>query len=143
MVVMKKKQTANLLIFALICLLISTCRPESDVLPGSIRIDTKISGNLFHPSVWRIPAGQKITMTITNEDKTIHDWTILARPSSLPFSPADESNIYFQVMIQPDSNFTFEFSAPQAPGEYQVLSSQKGDSQAGLVGALVVVSLPK
>jgi plastocyanin len=140
---MNKTRNSSLLIFVLVILQISACRPESVILPGSTNINTKITGKFFQPATWRVPAGQKITLTITNEDKIVHDWTIMTRPSPLPFSKADEPNVFFQHLIEPGNSISIEFTAPQSPGEYQVISSQRGDGQAGLVGALVVVSVPK
>lgn len=129
----------NLLLWIL-CLGISGCRPSHPViLPGSTSFETAISDYAFSPTGWRVPGGREITIIIHNYDLAPHDFTLMARPSPLPFSASDEAHVIFRAAIPANSETTIHFRAPAAPGEYQVLSSLPGDAEKGLVGALVVV----
>ncbi|MCC6148547.1 MAG: cupredoxin domain-containing protein [Anaerolineaceae bacterium] len=122
-------------------LLLTACSRENTILPGETQHTITLSETTFSPARWRVPAGEKITFQITNHDLFPHDLTILLRPAKLPFSDADEPNIYFQSPIKAGEQTTLEFIAPPAPGEYQVLSTLPGDAEKGLKGTLVAVQL--
>jgi len=122
-------------------LLVTACVPDPTVIPGNSSYDVVISDNRFIPNSWRVSAGKEITLNITNQDARLHDITILLRPAVLPIE--DPADIYFQQTLEPGRLTGVHFTAPQAPGEYQVISSQPGDGDTGLSGKLVVVQEQK
>lgn len=122
-------------------LIISGCNPRAAILPGNNHYDVTLSNHAFSPDLWRVPGGEQITFTIDNRDENGHDFTILLRPAELPFSSEDKINVYFSQELEAGRTTGIEFIAPQAPGEYSVLSTLPGDAEAGLIGTLVVVQL--
>jgi len=127
-----------------VCLVLtlSSCSHEKEILPGSTQYEITVTNAIFQPALWRVPAGEKITLRINNLDQTQHNSTILLRHSTQPFSAIDPADIYFQKQLEPNTATVIEFRAPPAPGEYQVLSTLADDAEKGLIGTLVVVQLP-
>ncbi len=93
----------------------------------------------YRPGKWWVPAGETITLSLSNQGETIHDWTLLARPLTDPFDENDRQNILFQSILQPGESTTITFLAPAMPGEYDVVSSQPGDVDTGLVARLITI----
>ncbi|NPV77752.1 MAG: hypothetical protein HPY59_15440 [Anaerolineae bacterium] len=122
-------------------LVLGSCSRETAILPGSTQFDVAVSNATFQPALWRVPAGEKIVFRMDNLDPTQHDFTILLRPTTLPFSTIDPADIYYQKQLEPNSSTVMEFHAPPAPGEYQVLSTLPGNAEKGMIGTLVVVQL--
>lgn len=124
-----------------LALILGSCSRETAILPGTTQFDVTVSDASFRPALWRVPAGEKIIFRMDNLDPSQHDFTVLLRPSTLPFSTVDPADIYFQEQLEPNSSAVIEFHAPPAPGEYQVLSTLPDGAEKGMVGTLVVVQL--
>ncbi len=102
-------------------------------------ISATLSEYAIAPAEWRIPAGQQITLTVSNQGKKAHEWVLLKDPPSEPFSAEDEANLLFRVSLAPGASQTVQFTAPLAPGEYSVTSSLPGDLEGGMLAKVVVV----
>jgi uncharacterized cupredoxin-like copper-binding protein len=56
------------------------------------------------------------------------------------FNEEDQPNVYWQVEIQPGGSAETSFTAPEEPGEYEIICHIPGHLQAGMVGKLNVVA---
>ncbi len=129
---MSKKQFLWLALLAI--LLVGGCYAQPQTQTS---IAVTMRDNSFAPGSWRVPAGATITLQLTNQDATTHDWTIVFRQTTRPSNTVDPANVYWQYRIPAGKSETVQFTAPAAAGNYQVVSS---DAYAqGMVGNLIVV----
>ncbi len=120
----------------LIILLLEGCSSQPQ---PQTRISVIMHDNSFTPGSWRVPAGATITLQLTNQDATAHDWTIVFRQTTRPANTIDPANVYWQYQIPAGKSETVQFTAPAAAGNYQVVSSEA--FAEGMVGNLIVVRL--
>lgn len=133
----KQKFCLFLLLSTLFFIVSGCAAPQRDM--GSTNLHVDIYPDKYVPSNWRIPAGQSITLTLHNADSEYHGWTILAKPYTHPWDTVDEQNIYFSQMAEPGVTLTVQFTAPLAPGEYDVVSPDTQDIETGIIGHIVVI----
>jgi uncharacterized cupredoxin-like copper-binding protein len=97
---------------------------------------------MYNPSDFTVPAGQEITLELSNTGAVVHDFIVMNAGAEVgqDFGEEDEANIYFKAELQPGASDTFTFTAPSQPGEYQVVCGIPGHYTAGMVGKLIVVS---
>lgn len=105
-------------------------------------IDVTMTDFQFSPSSFTVPAGQEITVRSTNTGAVIHNFIImhLGQSAGTEFDDDDIPNIYWETEIAPGGSVETSFTAPQEPGEYEVVCSTPGHVQAGMVGKLTVVA---
>ncbi len=127
----------RLFFFAVFCLAISACSGRTS--QTSKVINVVVSEYRYVPAEWRIPAGQDITLQISNQGQQDHEWVLLKDPPSEPFDAGEEANILFKVAIKAGQSLTIQFKAPAAPGEYSVTSGIPGDLEKGLEAKVVIV----
>ena len=97
---------------------------------------------MFEPSDYSIPAGQEITLELSNNGAVVHEFIIMKYGTEVgqDFGPEDEENIYWEAELDPGTSNTFTFTAPTEPGEYQVVCGTAGHYLAGMVAKLIVVA---
>ncbi|MBC7878828.1 MAG: cupredoxin domain-containing protein [Anaerolineales bacterium] len=97
---------------------------------------------LFSPSKFIVPAGQEITLNITNNGAVVHDFVIfkLGTDAGDHFNEEDRPNVYWDVEVQPGESITTTFTAPTVPGEYSVTCGIQGHLEAGMSAELTVVA---
>ncbi len=97
---------------------------------------------MFEPAEYTIPAGQEITLELSNNGAVEHEFVIMKFGTNVGenFGDEDEENIYWEAELAPGRSDTFTFTAPSQPGEYQVVCGTEGHYVAGMVGSLTVVS---
>jgi len=97
---------------------------------------------MFEPSDYTIPAGQEITLELSNNGAVMHEFVLMKYGTEVgqDFGPEDEENIYWEAEVDPGSSNTFTFTAPSQPGEYQVVCGTEGHYLAGMVARLFVVA---
>jgi len=97
---------------------------------------------MFTPNEFTVPAGQDITLELTNNGTVTHDFIIMKQGTEVDqdFGDEDVPNVYWKTELEAGSSGTFTFTAPSEPGEYQVLCGVAGHYMAGMVGKLIVVS---
>jgi plastocyanin len=101
-------------------------------------IQAKMTDFAFSPNQWQVPAGKTITLTLTNNGSVEHSWVLMKSPVTPPFGEKDQSNIIFSTKVAAGATSTVTFTAPSAPGEYEVICDIPGHLEAGMDGKLVV-----
>jgi uncharacterized cupredoxin-like copper-binding protein len=93
----------------------------------------------YTPNTWTVPAGQKITVTLTNKGTVEHDWVLMKEPVTPPFSSANQPNVIFSAKVAAGATDVVSFTAPSSAGEYEVVCDVSGHLEAGMSGKLTVV----
>ena len=96
----------------------------------------------YTPSRLLVPAGEAITLRISNEGAVVHNFIVMEAGAELgsDFDPADEAKAYWSLELQPGASQTATFPAPAEPGEYLIVCSTAGHYIAGMTGTLEVVA---
>jgi uncharacterized cupredoxin-like copper-binding protein len=109
--------------------------------------DIKVTLDSFEmsPDSWNVPAGEDISITMTNDAEITHEWVILK--SGVMISSEDDlpdteeelvaNFIYWEEEVEAGDTATFTFTAPAA-GEYQVVCAIPDHFNAGMKGTLTV-----
>jgi uncharacterized cupredoxin-like copper-binding protein len=126
------------IVLVVLALALSACggnKPSTD-------LKTEFTDFAFMPNAWVIPAGQEITLTVTNAGAVIHEFVIMKLGTTVgdDFGDEDEDNIYWEVEAEAGQTLTVTFTAPAEPGEYQIVCGTEGHFVAGMVGSLTVVA---
>ncbi len=95
----------------------------SPVADGAIQVALKDTMT-FEPSTLTVHAGEPIVVLLTNKGAIPHNFTIEAAG--------------VDVTLDPEKSDTVEFTAPTAPGEYEIVCAEAGHENAGMKGALIV-----
>ena len=79
-----------------------------------------------------------MTVTLKNTGAVPHTWTVMSKAVSGTYSDADKANVLFDSgPIDAGASKTVTFTAPAA-GTYQVICTQSGHFENGMVGQLTV-----
>ena len=107
----------------------------------STEIDVTMTDFQFSPNSFTVPAGKEITLSSTNSGAVIHNFIIMKLGTSVgtAFDDEDLANVYWKLEIPAGGSMETAFTAPEEPGEYEVVCSTPGHVQAGMVGKLTVV----
>lgn len=97
----------------------------------------------FTPNTWTVPAGQQITIDVTNEGTTTHEWVLLqpgvtiTSEDDLPETEEEllANFVYVEEEVEVGETKTLTFEAPPA-GTYQVICAIEGHFNAGMEGTL-------
>ena len=97
----------------------------------------------FTPSTWTVPAGQQITIDVTNQGSTTHEWVLLqpgvtiTSEDDLPDTEEEllANFVYVEEEVEVGETKTLTFEAPPA-GTYQVICAIEGHFNAGMEGTL-------
>lgn len=108
----------------------------------STNLNVDMTEFMYNPTNFTVPAGQDITLELSNNGAVVHDFIIMNLGTEVgqDFGEEDLPNIYWKAELQPGSSNTYTFTAPSQPGEYQVVCGTPGHYLAGMVAKLVVVS---
>jgi uncharacterized cupredoxin-like copper-binding protein len=106
----------------------------------NLRVD--MTDFMYNPTEFTVPAGQEITLELSNNGAVVHDFIIMNLGADVGqgVGEIDESNMYWKAELQPGTSSTYTFLAPSQPGEYQVLCGIPGHYLAGMTAKLNVVS---
>ena len=113
---------------------------------ASTSIKADLKEFMFDPQSWDIPAGETITIELTNSGTIAHEWVLL-KPGVTISSEADLPEteeelladfVYWEEEVEPGDTATFTFDAP-AEGTYQIICAIEGHFNGGMEGELTVV----
>ena len=135
---MRMKLNMFIVIFGLSLILVA-CGGGSG---PSTNLKLSMTDFMFEPTDFTIPAGQEITMEISNFGAVVHEYVVFkyGTDAGSSFGDDDLDNIYWEVEVQPGDTVTETFMSPSEPGEYFVTCGIAGHLQAGMVGKLIVVA---
>ena len=123
-----------------ISLMLASCGGKAN--SPSTAINVTLIDFQFQPNSFTVPAGKEITFKATNTGTVVHSFVIMNYGSSAgtEFTDEDLPNVYWQVELQPGADVNTTFTAPDQPGEYEVVCHVPGHLQAGMVGKLTVAA---
>jgi plastocyanin len=133
---MKKYSFVFVILFGL---LLASCSSGG----ASNTIDVTMTDFKFEPNQFTVPAGEEITVNITNNGAVVHNFIVMQLGESVggSFDDADQANVYWaEVDIQPGGDLQTSFTSPSEPGEYEIVCRTEGHINAGMVGKLIVVA---
>ena len=125
-----------------LALLLAACS-SSGAPSTSLKVTT--TDFTFSPNTFTVPAGQKISLSLTNNGAVAHSFIIMKAGVEIKshFEDADPSGIYWQqAPVPPGNSINAEFTAPSEPGDYQIVCGVHGHFEAGMVAKLIVVAQP-
>lgn len=101
----------------------------------------------FLPNVLSVPAGEEITLTLTNSGAVAHDLMIMKLGQDIRsgghVDPDGHADVYWeQELLEAGETVKSSFTAPAEPGEYQIVCGVAGHLEAGMQGRLIVVAAP-
>jgi uncharacterized cupredoxin-like copper-binding protein len=113
---------------------------------ASTSLDVTATEFQFSPTEWTIPAGEEITIDITNDGSVLHEWVLMqpgVRIESEDDLPETEEElladfVYVEDEVEAGDSKTLTFTAPAA-GTYQVICAIEGHFNSGMEGTLTVV----
>lgn len=121
-------------------LLLSACGGGGGGAP-STNLTVSMTDFSFTPGTFTVPAGQEITIALSNEGAVEHELVIMkfGAEVSAPFDQNDQENVYWHAKLLHGGSETLTFTAPTEPGEYLVSCSTSGHHEAGMQGKMIVV----
>ncbi len=135
---MNGRKSLTIVVALLGIFVLAACGGAGTPVPANLSVD--MTEFAFTPSTYSIPGGAQVNLTLTNSGALEHEWVVMNRgiQASEPFDENDEANIYWEEELDAGQSGTFTFTAPQEPGEYQVVCGIAGHLEAGMVGTLTV-----
>jgi len=109
----------------------------------STTINVTMTDFQFQPSQFTVPAGQEITLNVTNTGAVVHNFIImkLGTTAGATYEDDDDPNVYWEERdIQPGGDLSVAFTAPTEPGEYEVVCRTEGHIASGMIAKLTVVA---
>jgi uncharacterized cupredoxin-like copper-binding protein len=128
---------------AVIILAVSACGGDDE---ASTELEVTTSDFQFSPDSWTVPAGEEVTIAITNEGSVLHEW-VLMQPGVSIESEADLPEteeelladfVYVEDEVEAGASKTLTFTAPAA-GTYQIICAIETHFDAGMEGTLTSV----
>jgi uncharacterized cupredoxin-like copper-binding protein len=113
---------------------------------ASNQLEVTTSEFQFSPDSWTVPAGEEISIEITNDGSVLHEWVLLQpgvtieAESDLPETEEEllADFVYVEDEVEAGTTKTLTFDAPPA-GTYQVICAIETHFDAGMEGTLTVV----
>jgi uncharacterized cupredoxin-like copper-binding protein len=124
-----------------LCVVLAACGGGGNKASNSIHVT--MTDFQFTPNTFTVPAGQQINFTATNNGGTQHSFVVMKQGSEVSggFSEKDQANVLWeQAAIPAGQTVQATFTAPNQPGDYQIVCAVPGHIEAGMVGTLKVVS---
>jgi len=127
------------LVAFLLAVLVAACSSDG----ASTEISAEMTDFQFSPTSWTVPAGEEITIELTNNGSVGHEFVILQPGVTIAGEeelPATEEEllaefVYWEDEVDAGETKTVTFTAPPA-GEYQVICAIEGHFTAGMEGTL-------
>jgi len=133
-----RKFSALFILVLIFSMLLVACGGGGGGSGASTSIKTVMTEFKFDPNEWTVPAGQEITLDLTNSGTVEHDWVLMVQPAVAPFDEADQPNVSVEFDAPIGESTSVTFTAPTTAGDYQVVCSVPGHLEAGMTGTLHV-----
>jgi uncharacterized cupredoxin-like copper-binding protein len=106
----------------------------------STKLSFTMTDFAFEPNEFTVPAGEKITLQVTHHGTMEHSFIIMkyGMDAGELFDEGDQVNIFWEIDLQPGDSETVVFTAPEQPGNYQIICGMPGHLQSGMIGNLIV-----
>lgn len=109
------------------------------------RIDANAREFRFVPSVWSVPSGEEVVVTLTNSGSVIHQWILIAGQKrfeeeaqlAMIDGKLDPSVVLVELHAAPGESMQVQFTSP-ALGRYQVICAVPSHLDQGMEGTLEV-----
>jgi len=124
------------LVLACAVLLVGCAPDPYQTISTSIQVSYREDD--FSPRKWKVPSGQQIDLTLDNATPVTRSWILMTRPAEVPLQDTDRQWIFFEAQVPANTTQTLYFSAPNAPGEYDIILDPAAAAEDGWVGKLVV-----
>ena len=108
---------------------------------GGTTLNVTTTDTGYDSTTYTVPAGAKVTLHLTNNGSTEHEFAILNKGEhvTLPFSDDDEAKIFWELDgVEAGKTKSDTFTAPTEPGEYDVICGIPGHIEKGMVATLIV-----
>jgi hypothetical protein len=119
-------------------LLVGCSNPYALIETATNKITFSMDENACRDEQWVVPAGEEISLILTNPCAAPQIFIVMARAATPPFDIQDEDRVYFSVPVPPGKTLT-SFTTPAMPAEYQVICGPADDLQPLARNVLVVV----
>ncbi len=127
------------LVLAILVFVLVACAAGS---APSKSINVTMTDFAFSPNSFTVPAGEQISLDITNNGAVTHSFIIMKAGHEVQghFTDADKPNVYWEATAIPaGESVKTSFTAPAQAGAYQILCGVAGHFEAGMVAKLSVV----
>ena len=141
---MGPRTRTGLVMLALLALTAVACNSAST--EPSTELTVTVKEFQFAPNTWTVPAGEQVSITITNDGTVTHEWVLLqegvtiASEADLPETEeellADFVNV--EEEVEAGTTKTLTFQAPPA-GTYQIICAIETHFDGGMEGTLTSV----
>lgn len=131
---MKKNLVRSLLVLAL-SIILTACGSKGTTL----NVTTTDQG--YDSPTYTVPAGAEVTLNLTNNGVLEHEFAILKMGEHVipPFGAKDEDKILWELDgVAADTTKSDTFTAPTAPGEYDIICGVPGHIELGMTATLIV-----
>lgn len=133
-----------LLMLAVVALTTAACGGGSS--EPSTELTVTVKEFQFTPNTWTVPAGEQVTITITNEGTVTHEWVLLKEGVAITSEadlPATEEELLADFVnveeeVEAGTTKTLTFQAPPT-GTYQIICAIEDHFDAGMEGTLTSV----
>lgn len=135
---MKTKLTTMALVLAL-TLILTACGGGAAANKVTLVITATESG--YDSPTYTVPAGAQVAFTFKNTGNLEHNFDIikLGQHVASPFTDADKDKIFWSLnSVAAQQSKSDTFTAPTAPGEYDIICSIPGHIEMGMLATLVV-----
>jgi len=133
--------------FILVCaILLTGCAGASGQPVTEITVEA--ADFTYEPMSISVPAGQPVTLTLTNTGKVEHDF-VIDKINVTDVVASDSGPAEHHQMNQPEFDLhffakagetaTLQFTAIE-PGTYEIFCSIEGHKEAGMIGELIVAA---
>lgn len=116
-------------------LVLTACGPAK----ATLNVTSTDAG--YDAATYTVPAGAEVTLNLTNNGSTEHEFAILKLGEHVtpPFGDKDEDKIFWELDgVDAGETKSDTFTAPTEPGEYDVICGIPGHIELGMVATLIV-----
>jgi uncharacterized cupredoxin-like copper-binding protein len=134
-------KTLRNLIILVVPLLLIACGGANE--PATANLEVEVRDFEFVPNSYTVPAGAAVNLTLINNGTQKHEWVLFEKDFSLgpddSFGEEAEEHIFWEGEVEePGTQATFNFTAPDEPGDYQVVCGVPGHYEAGMKATFTV-----